>query len=76
MRASLIAGVMLTSLMGPAVSQEWRTLVEPQFGTRVEIPSEVFSVHEGPSARGIGEEYTTGDGRAALAVYSQRNLHP
>ena len=75
MRASLlIAGILLTSVMRPAVSQEWTAFVEPQFGTRVEIPSDVFSVHEGASMKGVGEQYTTRDGRAALAVYSQRNL--
>src|SRR5689334_15324249 len=45
-----------------------------EFGTRAEIPSDVFSVHERSSPKGVGNVYTTSDGRAALAVYSQRNL--
>jgi hypothetical protein len=61
-------------LVRPAESQEWTTFVEPNLGTRLVLPSEIFTVHAGPSSRGIGQEYTTSDGRATLAVYSQRNL--
>jgi len=75
MRASiLLAGIMLACLLRPAMSQDWTTFVEPQFGTRLELPSQMFTVHEGPSIKGVGEEYTTSDRRAALAIYSQRNL--
>jgi hypothetical protein len=75
MRASiLLAGIMLACLLRPAMSQDWTTFVEPQFGTRLELPSQMFTVHEGPSIKGVGEEYATSDGRAALAIYSQRNL--
>jgi hypothetical protein len=74
MRAVLFAGLMLTSLVRPAVSQDWTTFFDPQFGTRLEFPKAVFAVHDGPSTKGVGEEYTTSDRRAALAVYSQRNL--
>jgi len=70
----LLAGIMLACLLRPAMSQDWTTFVEPQFGTRLELPSQMFTVHEGPSIKGVGEEYTTSDGRAALAIYSQRNL--
>jgi hypothetical protein len=72
--AVVLAGAVLACLIRPAVSQEWTTFVEPQFGTRLELPKDVFSVHEGPSIKGVGEEYVTSDGRAALAIYSQRNL--
>jgi len=58
----------------PAESAGWTTFVEAKFGTTLQIPSEIFSVHEGPSYRGIGEQYTTKDRRASLAVYSQENL--
>jgi hypothetical protein len=75
MRASiLLAGIMVACLLRPAMSQDWTTFVEPQFGTRLELPSQMFTVHEGPSIKGVGEEYATSDGRAALAIYSQRNL--
>jgi hypothetical protein len=58
----------------PAASAEWTTFVEPKFGTTLQIPTEVFSVQQGKSYRGIGEQYTTKDRRATLAVYSQENL--
>ena len=74
MRAAVVlVVVVLAVLCRPAASEEWTTFVEPNFGTRLEVPTEMFSVHEGPSYRGIGEQYTTKDGRAALAVYSQQN---
>jgi hypothetical protein len=72
--AVVLAGVVLAILSRPAASEEWTTFVEPNFGTRLAVPAEMFSVHEGPSYRGVGEQYTTTDGRAALAVYSQRNV--
>jgi hypothetical protein len=76
MRAAVVpVVVVLAVLCRPAASEEWTTFVEPNFGTRLEVPTETFSVHEGPSYRGIGEQYTTEDGRAALAVYSQQNKH-
>jgi len=71
--AAFSAGILLAGFGGPAMSQEWTTFVEPQLGTRLEFPSEVFTVHEGAAYRGTGEQYTTSDGRAALAVYSQPN---
>jgi hypothetical protein len=75
MRTAVILGAIVgTAFCQPTAAQEWTTFVEPELGTRLELPSDVFTVHEGPSSRGIGEEYRTSDGRAALAVYSQRNL--
>ena len=71
--AVILAGALIAGLGRPAMSQEWTTFVEPQFGTRLALPGEVFSVHEGPAYKGVGEQYTTDDGRAALAVYSQAN---
>src|SRR5215470_11553127 len=74
MRAAVaLVVVVLAVLCRPAASEEWTTFVEPNFGTRLEVPTEMFSVHEGPSYRGTGEQYTTKDGRAALAVYSLQN---
>jgi hypothetical protein len=72
--AIILAAIVLAGFARPAASLEWTTFVEPNLGTRLELPSEIFAVHEGPSSKGFGEEYTTSDGRAALAVYSQRNL--
>jgi hypothetical protein len=70
----VVAGIMVACLVRPAAAQEWTTFVEPQLGTRLELPSEVFTVHEGRSIKGFGEEFIRSDGLAALAVYSQRNL--
>ena len=71
--AIVLAGVLLAGFGRSALAQEWTTFVEPQFGTRLELPREVFTVHEGPSYRGAGEQFKTNDGRAELAVYSQEN---
>ena len=71
--AVVLAGIMLARFGQPAASQDWTTFVEPNLGTRLELPSEVFSVHEGPAPRGTGEQYKTTDGRAVLAIYSQPN---
>jgi hypothetical protein len=54
-------------------SVEWETFVEASLGTRVEYPADVFSVSEGPSERGIGEQFRTADGRAQLLIYSLPN---
>ena len=51
----------------------WETFVEPTLGTRVEYPADIFSVSEGPSPRGSGEQFRTADGRAQLLVYSLPN---
>jgi hypothetical protein len=72
--AVLLVGLVVMSLVQPAVAQGWTTFVEPRLGTRLQFPSELFSTHEGTAYRGIGEQYRTSDGRAALAVYSQPNL--
>lgn len=72
--AVALAGIWLAAFGEPAASQEWTTFVEPNLGTRLEYPSEVFTVHDGPAYRGIGERYTTSDGRATLTVYSQQNV--
>jgi hypothetical protein len=72
--AVALAGAMLACVTQLARSQEWTIFVEPKLGTRVQLPSDVFAVHEGPAPRGIGEQYRTPDGRAVLAVYSQPNV--
>jgi len=70
----ILAGIVLVGFGRPAASQEWTTFVEPSLGTRLKLPGGVFTIHEGPASRGFGEQYKTIDGRAVLAVYSQRNV--
>jgi hypothetical protein len=52
---------------------KWSVFVESQYGTRLDVPSAVFAMTDGPANRGIGRQFKTPDGRASLAVYSQRN---
>src|SRR5262249_15948418 len=47
--------------------------VEPGYGTRLDVPSGVFALPDGPANRGVGRQFKTPDARASLAVYSQRN---
>jgi hypothetical protein len=72
--AVILASCVLGLGCRPAVSEQWTKFEELNFGTKLELPSDVFSVHEGPSYRGNGEQYATADGRAVLAIYSQENL--
>jgi hypothetical protein len=52
---------------------KWTKFVEPSLGTRMDLPSAVFSTADGAAYRGVGRQFKTADGRAALAIYSQRN---
>ncbi len=52
---------------------KWTVFVEQKFGTRLDVPSAVFATPDGPADRGVGRQFKTPDGRASLAVYSQRN---
>jgi outer membrane biosynthesis protein TonB len=52
---------------------KWTVFVETKYGTRLDVPSAVFATPDGPANRGVGRQFKTPDGRASLAVYSQRN---
>ena len=76
----VIVATLILSSLAPAQAQregldssEWKTFVEPSFGTEVEYPAEVFVISEGPPERGIGEHLRTVDGRAQLLIYSLPN---
>jgi hypothetical protein len=82
MRAHIIVVVATLSLSSQAPAQAqragqdnaaWDTFVESSFGTQVEYPTDLFSISEGPSERGIGEHFRTADGRARLLIYSLPN---
>jgi outer membrane biosynthesis protein TonB len=51
----------------------WTVFVEPSLGTRMDLPSAVFATADGAAYRGVGRQFKTADGRAAVAIYSQRN---
>jgi hypothetical protein len=51
----------------------WTVFVEPSLGTRMDLPSAVFTTTDGAAYRGVGRQFKTADGRAAIAIYSQRN---
>jgi hypothetical protein len=52
---------------------KWTVFVELKYGTKLDVPSAVFATPDGPTNRGVGRQFKTPDGRASLAVYSQRN---
>jgi len=52
---------------------KWTVFVEPSLGTRMDLPSAVFTTADGTAYRGVGRQFKTADGRAVLAIYSQRN---
>jgi len=51
----------------------WKQFYVPNFGTKVDYPAGIFSVSEGKPQIGIGERFTTADGRANLSIYSRAN---
>jgi hypothetical protein len=51
----------------------WDRYVEPELGTSIDYPTEIFSVDEGAAPRVTGRQFKSNDGNAVLAVYSQTN---
>ena len=49
---------------------EWKTFFVPNLGTRVDYPARIFSVPKGEPEVGIGQRFSTADGRAQLSIYS------
>ena len=72
-----IAALWFTPVLaeGPRVEvKDWKVFVDPQFGTQVDYPADVFSQSGGQSERGTGERFRTdGDGQAVLEVYTLPN---
>ena len=52
---------------------DWQTFVVPEFGTTVEYPASIFSVPGGKAEKGLGQRFTSADGRAVLTIYSREN---
>jgi hypothetical protein len=73
-----ITAFIVSAGIAPAYAQEperptWTTFSIPESGTRVDYPTNVFSISEGKSEDGIGERFRTSDGRALFAIYSKTN---
>ncbi|MEA2949676.1 MAG: hypothetical protein QOI40_5006 [Alphaproteobacteria bacterium] len=68
---TLWVGIFVVTIGAPSVFAEprpdlgWQTYTDPQ-GTRDDIPAGLFVVRKGPTEKGVGEEWTTADGRARL----------
>lgn len=56
-----------------AQSGEWRTYVNPRFGTRAEYPAHIFTVAKRAPDNNDGQAFTTPDGSAELVIYGSFN---
>ena len=45
----------------------------PEFGTTVEYPASIFSVPGGKAEKGVGQRFTSADGRSVLTIYNREN---
>ena len=52
---------------------DWQTFIVPEFGTRVEYPADIFTVTDGLAEKGLGERFSSADGRSILTIYSRAN---
>src|SRR5262245_38446313 len=76
----LILGTFAALWLSPALAQgerlavtDWQVFVDPQSGTQVDYPADVFSRSGGQSERGAGERFRSADGQAVFEVYSLPN---
>jgi hypothetical protein len=52
---------------------DWQTFLVPEFGTTVEYPAGIFSVPDGKAEKGIGQRFSSADGRSLLTIYTREN---
>jgi hypothetical protein len=52
---------------------QWAAVNEPKLGTTVDVPRGVFSTTDGHAVKQVGRRYKTPDGRAKVAIWTQRN---
>jgi hypothetical protein len=52
---------------------DWQTFPVPEFGTTVEYPAGIFSVPDGKAEKGIGQRFSSADGRSLLTIYTCEN---
>lgn len=67
----MLAGVAAQEAV--AQSGDWRTYVNPRFGTRADYPAHVFSVKAPAPENGDGQTFRTPDGKAELSIYGSFN---
>jgi hypothetical protein len=51
----------------------WQSFAVPDFGTTVDYPAGIFSVAEGEPEKGVGQKFSSADGRSFLIIYSREN---
>jgi hypothetical protein len=51
----------------------WQTFSVPESGLTVQYPSGIFSVIEGKAEKGVGQRFSSADGRSQLSIYSRAN---
>jgi hypothetical protein len=69
----VIAGPAPDGVAQPAPDLGWQPYAGPE-GTRDDLPARLFAKRSGPAEKGVGEEWTTSDGRARLSIYVLRNV--
>jgi hypothetical protein len=52
---------------------QWAAVNDPKLGTTVDIPGAVLSTPDGHAHKQVGRRYKTPDGRAKVAIWTQRN---
>jgi hypothetical protein len=52
---------------------QWASVTEAKSGTAVDIPRAVLSTPDGHAQKRVGRRYKTPDGRAKVAIWTQRN---
>jgi hypothetical protein len=52
---------------------QWAAVNDPKLGTTVDIPGAVLSTPDGHAHKRAGRRYKTPDGRAKVAIWTQRN---
>jgi hypothetical protein len=70
---TLLAATAMFSAQARAEPEGWQRYVVPGTGTRVDIPTTIFSNDAGSPTTGQGRRFLTSDGRANLTVQSIPN---
>jgi len=68
----IAALVVAKAALGEQVASDWQTFKVPEYGTRLEYPSKIFSP-VGQAEKGVGQRFQSSDGRAVLSVYAREN---